>query len=62
MRAIAGALIAAAGAIAPIGLGYVYDATGGFRTGFIGMGAGVLVCAVLAIFMWSPRYDKLPAG
>ncbi len=62
LRAVAGVLMAAAGAVSPVLLGYVYDVTAGFSTGFIGLGVAVLVCAVLAIFMWPPRYEKLPPG
>lgn len=62
LRGLVGVLIAVAGAIGPVLLGYIYASTGSYSTGFIGMGVGVLVCAVLTIFMRQPRYEKLSAS
>jgi len=62
LRGILGMLVAIAGLIGGLFLGYVFDATGGYSTGFVGMGRVVLLCAALAIFMWPPRYEKLPTS
>jgi MFS family permease len=47
-------------AVGPLLLGYIYDTSGSYSKGFIGMGVGVLLCALLTILMWPPRYEKLP--
>ncbi len=60
LRGIIGLFASAASAIAPLIVGNIYDATGSFSTGFIVMGVGVLICAMLTILMRPPRYDKLP--
>jgi len=62
LRSIVGMFIAIAGMIGPFFLGYVFDLTGNYTMGFVGMGAGVLVCAVLALFMRPPNYAELDVG
>jgi len=48
--------------IGPFFLGYVFDATGNYSTSFVGMGAGVLVCGALALFMRPPHCAELDVG
>ena len=54
--------MAIAGMIGPVFLGYLYDTTADYTIGFVGMGAGVLVCAVLAFFMRTPPCAELDVG
>jgi len=62
LRGIVGMLMAIAGMIGPVFLGYVFDTTADYTIGFVGMGAGVLVCAALALFMRPPPYAELDIG
>ena len=62
LRGIVGMLMAIAGMIGPVFLGYVFDTTADYTIGFVGMGAGVLVCAALALFIRPPHYAELDVG